>query len=101
MTSNIVRTPSRPSPQATYLPSVGPEVWLYDQRHLSVLLESGVLDPHDPLAATKYKALGKQGLVVGYGLPACQHVTRGTGRADRSFSWVDGERARTRAVASA
>jgi hypothetical protein len=34
-----------------------------------------VLDPHDPLAATKYKALGKQGLVVGYGLPACQHVT--------------------------
>jgi hypothetical protein len=75
LTSNIMRRPSRPSPQATYLRSVGPEVWLYDELHLGVLLESGVLDPHDPLAATKYKALAKQGLVVGYGLPASQHVT--------------------------
>ena len=73
--SNTVRKTSRPSPQATYLPSVGPEIWLYDERHLLELLGSGVLDPHDALAATKWKALTKQGLVVGYALASSQHVT--------------------------
>lgn len=75
MNANIERRASFQIPQTTYLPSAGPEVWIYDEQHRAVLLESGVLDPRDPLAATKFKALTKQGLVVGYGLAQSHHVT--------------------------
>ena len=75
MNANIERRASFQIPQTTYLPSAGPEIWLYDEQHRAELLASGVLDPHDPLAATKFKALTKQGLVVGFGLSVSHHVT--------------------------
>ena len=34
-----------------------------------------MLDPYDPLAATKYRALAKQGVMVGYHLGASQSVS--------------------------
>lgn len=51
-----------------------PELWLYDELHARTIRDSGVLDPYDPLATTKYRALAKQGVMVGYHLGASQSV---------------------------
>lgn len=51
-----------------------PELWLYDEVHAPTLRDSGVLDPYDPLAATKYRALAKQGVMVGHPLGASSSV---------------------------
>lgn len=51
-----------------------PELWLYDEVHTRTIRDSGVLDPYDPLAATKYRALAKQGVMVGYHLGASPSV---------------------------
>lgn len=51
-----------------------PELWLYDEVHTQTLRDSGVLDPYDPLAATKYRALAKQGVMVAYHLGASPSV---------------------------
>lgn len=51
-----------------------PELWLYDEVHARTIRDSGVIDPYDPLAATKYRALAKQGVMVGYHLGASQSV---------------------------
>ncbi|MCA9536250.1 MAG: hypothetical protein KC593_21340 [Myxococcales bacterium] len=75
MDSTILRKPYSPRPQTAYLPTTGTELWIYDEAHWPVLRESGVLDPSDPLLLTKYRALAKQGLVLGYGLTVAHPVT--------------------------
>ncbi|MCA9575934.1 MAG: hypothetical protein R3B40_12945 [Polyangiales bacterium] len=74
MTSTASSTWTRPPRAPSCVPSPSAEVWIYDEGHLETLHRAGVLDPHDPLASTKFRALTKQGLIVGYQVTDTAHV---------------------------